>query len=75
MAIVKKNFKVIGKIDRGNGIEDYPIFLMVSYDQKKGENSTSIDEDVLFDVENLAKEHFLLNMNVPYYGAKSITVV
>jgi hypothetical protein len=73
--LVKKNFKVIGKIDRGNGIEEYPIYIKVSYDVNKGDNLEQVNQDVLSDVEDSAKRHFLMVMNVPYYGAKSITEV
>ena len=75
MATIKKSFKVIGRIDKGNGIEDYPIYIKVSYDVQKGDDLEEVYNDVLADVESDAKRHFLNTMNVPYYGAKSITEV
>jgi hypothetical protein len=75
MAIIKKNFKVIGMIDKGNGIEDYPIYIQVVYELKKGADLEQVYRDVIADVESDAKRHFLDTMNVPYYGPKSIKEV
>lgn len=75
MAKVKKNFKVIGKIDRGNGIEEYPIFIKTEYELKKGDNVEQVEREVRDEVEADAKRYFLLTMKVTYFGPKSVTEV
>ena len=75
MSKFKKNFKVIGKIDRGNGIEEYPIYIKTEYEVNKGENKEQVEKEVREEVEADAKRYFMLTMNVPYYGAKSVTEV
>lgn len=52
------NYKVICKIDKGEGIIDYPLYI-----KAKDEN----------EAEGLAKRYVLQTMNVPFYGAKLIT--
>jgi len=72
---MKKNFKVIGEIDRGNGIEDYIIYVQIVYELKKGADLEQVKKGIIEDVELDAKRHFLNTMNVAYYGAKSITEI
>jgi hypothetical protein len=53
------DYKVICRIDKGEGIIDYPLYIRKVKDEAEAENT--------------AKRYVLGTMNVPFYGAKTIT--